>query len=39
MNANRPTAPKRIDLGSARAATKAVGGTKLAESNMVFRYD
>lgn len=39
MQVKQPTTSRPVTLGSARAATKALGGTKAAESNMVFRYD
>lgn len=35
----RPISPRLVGLGSARAATKANGGFKLTEPNMIFRYD
>ena len=39
MKAKQSTASRPVTLGSARAATKALGGTMSAEPNMVFRYN
>ena len=39
MKNTRPNISRLVALGSARIATKAAGGFKLTEPNMVFRYE
>lgn len=39
MKNTRPITSRLVPLGSARIATRAVGGFRLTEPNMVFRYE
>jgi hypothetical protein len=39
MKSSRQRASGVVAPGSARASTRALGGTRLIEPNMVFRYD
>ena len=39
MQTKQTTARTPVPLGSARRLTKALGGTRSIEPNLVFRYD